>query len=161
MKYLNARVLSVFVLLAVASFVLVSCLSEKQASDIDNKIDAGTKLVNGVLVATGNGAAAPVVAAGGALAKWVIGLLTVGGTATGAAVTQHVHGGLPFTERRTRLKDEDLQWDDLLAHVQHSLPQLQAAATAAGDQRAQQQAARVAAVLAALKPAEVSAPGSI
>lgn len=35
-------------------------------------------------------------------------LLTVGGA---AAAVQHAHGGLPFTERRSRIKKEDAEYD--------------------------------------------------
>jgi hypothetical protein len=159
MKFITSKTFALFTLLAVAAFVVTACLSEKQANDIDNKIDTGTKLVNGVLVATGNGAAAPVVAAGGALAKWVVGLFVSAGA--GAGVVQHVHAGFPMTERRARLKSEDERWDDLLAHVQHSLPALQQAAVAAGHNRAAEQAARVQAVLAALNPPTVAPAGSV
>lgn len=141
--------------------VPVACLSREQASASDRAIDQGKKAIEAALAVTGNGAANPLVEAGAGVAKWIVGLMTVGGAATGAAVVQHKHAGLPYTERRARLQDENASYDDLLAHVQQALPQLQAAATAAGDARAVQQAARVQAVLQALNPPVVAPAGSV
>lgn len=41
-------------------------------------------------------------------------LLVTGGT---AAALQHAHSGLPFTERRARIKKEDAEWEAEVPHA--------------------------------------------
>lgn len=104
------RFLACLLLLALAA-----CLSPTEADQAKDNVDQGTSVINAVLDALGLGQGKPIVSAGGELTKWVIGLLVGGSATAGAAVVQHVHGGLPFLGgRRRRKQQEDSEWDELL-----------------------------------------------
>ena len=159
MNYLK-KIACGFGVLAVLAIVPVSCISQDRADRISAGIDKSEAGVDTVLIAAGHPELVPVAHAAGGLSKWIVGLLTVGGTATGA-VTKHALD----RQKHARRDEADEHWDANLGDLAVMVKQLADAAhlAAPGNPHIAAQAAVARSLaerlLAAQKPLPVAAAG--